>query len=266
MHFAILRSALPHPAFCCTAHSQQHRGSRTLGIRVPQQHTHAPQEGESGALGSPPPPPTKALCHPPPPRPAAVECPTPKSTKRPGHAEECWADVQMRAEGQRRAGSAHNRGTHSRPSRPHKPSFGSDFRFPHLQGLKHSVTRGGGFRHVGVLFSSAAGGAYWPIAICCPSLGPFPSVGSGAYRPLTALCPSSPSLAYPSLSTSLSFPLVGCANAAPGLSPFPCSVSGPHGGGHRPSPRGCQDSKPPAQLQGIATPANNQGLRCRTRA
>ena len=68
---------------------------------------------------------------------------------------------------------------------------------------------GGGGWHVafGVLFSSAAGGANRPIAIRCPSLGPFPSVGGGAHRPLTALCPSSPSLAYLSLSTSLFFPL-----------------------------------------------------------
>ena len=44
------------------------------------------------------------------------------------------------------------------------------------------------------------------------------------HRPLTALCPSSPSLAYLSLSTYLSFPLGGCANGAPGLSLFPCRV------------------------------------------
>ena len=31
----------------------------------------------------------------------------------------------------------------------------------------------------GALFSSAAGGANWPIAIRCPSLGPFPSIGGG---------------------------------------------------------------------------------------
>ena len=69
--------------------------------------------------------------------------------------------------------------------------------------------RGGGW-HValGVLFSSAAGGAYWPIAIRCPSSsGTFPSPGGGAHRLLTALCPSYPSLPYPALSTSLSFPL-----------------------------------------------------------
>ena len=29
------------------------------------------------------------------------------------------------------------------------------------------------------MISSAAGGAYWPIAIRCPSLGPFPSIGGG---------------------------------------------------------------------------------------
>ena len=57
---------------------------------------------------------------------------------------------------------------------------------------------------MGVLFLSAAGGAYWPVAVRCPSLGPFPSIGAGAHRPLTALHPSS-SLAYLSLSTSLSY-------------------------------------------------------------
>ena len=46
-------------------------------------------------------------------------------------------------------------------------------------------------RH-GVLFLSAAGSAYWPITIRCPSLGTFPSIGGGTHRPLTALCPSSP--------------------------------------------------------------------------
>ena len=35
-----------------------------------------------------------------------------------------------------------------------------------------------------VLFSSAAGGAYWPIAICCPSLGPFSSIGPPNTVPL----------------------------------------------------------------------------------
>ena len=43
----------------------------------------------------------------------------------------------------------------------------------------------GGFG--GVMISSAAGGAYWPIAIRCPSLEPFPSVGGGAHRLLTTL-------------------------------------------------------------------------------
>ena len=74
-----------------------------------------------------------------------------------------------------------------------------------------TLVRGGGLacRH-GVLFSSTASGAYWPIAIRCPSL---------------ALCPSSSSLPNHSLSTSLSFPLVSCANGAPGLSLFHFSVS-----------------------------------------
>ena len=97
--------------------------------------------------------------------------------------------------------------------------------------------RGGGLAcRRRVLFSSAAGGAYWPIAIRCPSLGPFPSIGGGTHRPLTALCPPSPSLAFLSLSTSLSFPSGGCANASPGLSLFHCSTSGPHGGGQLSSP------------------------------
>ena len=38
------------------------------------------------------------------------------------------------------------------------------------------------------------------------------------------------------LSTHPSFPLVSCANTAPGLSLFHCSVSGPHRGGQPPSP------------------------------
>ena len=49
-------------------------------------------------------------------------------------------------------------------------------------------SRGGGVGWhdaFGVLFPSAAGGAYWAIAIRFPSLGPFPSLGGGAHRPLT---------------------------------------------------------------------------------
>ena len=49
------------------------------------------------------------------------------------------------------------------------------------------------------------GGAYWPIAIRCPSLEPFPSIAGGAHRPLTTLCPSSSFSPYLSLSTSLPF-------------------------------------------------------------
>ena len=49
-----------------------------------------------------------------------------------------------------------------------------------------------------------------------------------------------PSLPLPGLPltppTPPSFPSGGCANGAPGLSLFHCSVSGPHGGGPLPSP------------------------------
>ena len=117
----------------------------------------------------------------------------------------------------------------------------------------------------GVLLSFAAGGAYWPIAIRCPSLGPSPSVGGGAHWPLTARCPSSSSLAYLSLSTSLSFPLVSCANGAPGLSPFHCSCVGP---GQQPSPLagGVQavirrrGTPPQRQLLGLGTSTWGGGL------
>ena len=89
------------------------------------------------------------------------------------------------------------------------------------------------------LVSSATGGAYWPIAIRRPSLGTFPSIGRGV-QPHTTLCPSSSSLPNHSLSTSLSFPLVRCANGAPGLSLFHFFVSSPHRGGQMPSPlAGC---------------------------
>ena len=109
---------------------------------------------------------------------------------------------------------------------------------------------GGGDDTFGV-FWSAAGGANWPIATYRPSLGPFPSIGGVAHRPLTPLCPSPPSLAYLSLSTSLSFPLEGvptepldcpCFTALcqvhweEGNSPRPgASKWAPHGGGD-PSP------------------------------
>ena len=44
--------------------------------------------------------------------------------------------------------------------------------------------RGGGGWHVafGALFSSAVGGAHWPIALRCPSLGHFLSIGGGAHQ------------------------------------------------------------------------------------
>ena len=73
--------------------------------------------------------------------------------------------------------------------------------------------KGGGWGRGGydtlVCFWSAAGGAHWPIPTYCPCLGPSPSIGGGAHRPLFTLCPSSPSLAHPSLSTFLPFPLEG---------------------------------------------------------
>ena len=68
-----------------------------------------------------------------------------------------------------------------------------------------------------------------PLASCHLPL-PFPetfnSVGGGAPPPLTTLCRPSPRLAYPHLPTPPSFPFEGCANRAPGLSLFHCSVSG----------------------------------------
>ena len=78
----------------------------------------------------------------------------------------------------------------------------------HVRGV-----RGGLVWHLGGCWS-AAGGAHWPIATHCPSLGPSPSVGGGASRPLTH--PSSPSVACLSLSTAVPFPLGGRANGAPG--------------------------------------------------
>ena len=56
-----------------------------------------------------------------------------------------------------------------------------------LDGCHPMWQKGLACRH-GVLFSSTAGGAYWPIAIHCPSVGHFPSIGGGAHRPLTTLC------------------------------------------------------------------------------
>ena len=72
--------------------------------------------------------------------------------------------------------------------------------------FNNTARAGGWYDAFGALWS-AAGGANWMIATYCPSLGPFPSAGGGAHGPLTAPCPSSPSLAYLSLSTSLSLAL-----------------------------------------------------------
>ena len=74
--------------------------------------------------------------------------------------------------------------------------------------------------------SKGGGGmSLWCVVLICswqrqladrPSLGPSPSVGGGAHRPLTPLCPSSASVAYLYLSTSLSYPVVGCAKRGGG--------------------------------------------------
>ena len=81
----------------------------------------------------------------------------------------------------------------------------------------------------------------------------FLSVGGSAHRSLTTLCPPSLCLAYPYLPTHPSFPLVGCANAASGLSH--CSVSGPHGGGRQPWPLAtCIQADTPYRRWGSAPP------------
>ena len=83
---------------------------------------------------------------------------------------------------------------------------------------------------------SEAGGTHRPLTTCvCTFLEPLPSVAGGAHRPLTTESPCSPVLAYPYPPTHPSFPLV-VKTKAPGLSLFHCSVSGPHRGGHLPSP------------------------------
>ena len=78
---------------------------------------------------------------------------------------------------------------------------------------------------------SEAGGAYSPFATyACPFLKFSPSVGGGTHRPLPTECPPSPWLGYRCLPTHRSFPLVGCANGASGLSLFHCPMLGPHRG------------------------------------
>ena len=65
-----------------------------------------------------------------------------------------------------------------------------------------------------------------------PSLNPFPP----QWCPPAPhhLCPPSAYLVDLYLPTHPSFLLVACGNGAPGLSPFHCSLSGPHSGGQRP--------------------------------
>ena len=89
----------------------------------------------------------------------------------------------------------------------------------------HTAARpggGGGLWHAALdlLFLSAAGGAYWPIAIRCPSLGPVPSIGSGDPRPVPFLSPLG-------LSVPLYFPFLSlgrlCQRSPP---PFPTGGGG----------------------------------------
>ena len=72
--------------------------------------------------------------------------------------------------------------------------------------------------------------------LTAPPLDPLPPSAVVPIGLSPPSCPPSPSLAYRSLSTSLSFPSGGCASGAPRLSLFHCSVSGPHGGGQLPLP------------------------------
>ena len=110
-------------------------------------------------------------------------------------------------------------------------------------------------------------GGWHDIWVCC-CLRPAAPIGR---LPLTAalpLNPLPPQAAVPiglSPARALPLPLPGlpspshtpflspgnCANGAPGLSLFHCSVSGPHGGGHRPLPlAGCVQVGTPIQAVG----------------
>ena len=90
-----------------------------------------------------------------------------------------------------------------------------------------------------------------------PSLEPSPSAGGAAHWPLT---PIAPSLPLPGLPSPPPFPSGRCANGAPGLSLFHCPVSGPRGGGPRPSPvaGGVQVDTPALALEG-GTPQARTG-------
>ena len=120
---------------------------------------------------------------------------------------------------------------------PHKPAKAQRRlawgRFPFLgYNCRISLGAGGAVRH-----PPLPRDLYWPLATNpCPFLEPFPSIGGGAHQPLNTVCPSFPCLPHPYLPTHPSFPLVGCANRAPGLSLFHCSVSGRQRGGPQPSP------------------------------
>ena len=82
---------------------------------------------------------------------------------------------------------------------------------------------GGGGWHVAMVYCSRLQ-VVVPIGRSPFAALPLNPLPPSAVVPLTALCPASSSLAYLSPSLSLSFPLAGCANTAPGLSLFHCSV------------------------------------------
>ena len=72
-------------------------------------------------------------------------------------------------------------------------------------------------------------------------------------------------LAYLFLSTSLSFPLGGCAHGRPDWPWFHCSVLGPHGGGQVPSPlAGCVQVGTPCRRWGTPTQRRLLGPRMST--
>ena len=82
----------------------------------------------------------------------------------------------------------------------------------YLSGTSGSCQHGAN-SHFFRLYPSLSTSLSFPLA--------FPSIGRGIHRPLTT--------------PSISFPLVGCANRAPGLALFQCSMLSPHGGRQLPS-------------------------------
>ena len=91
------------------------------------------------------------------------------------------------------------------------------------------------------------------VAVC--SLSPLsPQVAA----PISPSPPGAPPLLPWPILTSLthpSFPLGGCANGAPGLSLFHCSVSSPHGGGQLRLPLArCVQADTPIPALGDSSP------------